>query len=415
MVNQPYEIDNTVVTQDRLEVLLSNSSDSIELLSTMLKNAKKRQFVQEHHTKAITQISSGKKSGKWKTYVGDPRKEVLRNTEKELIDYLFDYYKNQNRHEPTYADVFEELMDYKLNVLNRDEVTIRDYRCRHNRFASNQIYKCKIIDITETMILHWLKECVQSKTPKIGALKRLIQQASAVFDFAIQKKYCSTNPVRAINPECFYKDCDHSAKTGEEKEFSSEEILKLRTDCENHLDNPRSLMMLLAMETGARAGELSAIQWSDIKDEYIFFHRQQKLDDTKKGQRKYWEVGYTKDERLRPHGGRQYPITASIAKILDLAKQLPGTSEYVFHDKDGREIKKDSYELYLRRKCRSMGINITNNHAFRMALNSRFIELGLDSSIRATLLGHTVQTNERHYSLTDRRRISHVKSLLECR
>ena len=48
-----------------------------------------------------------------------------------------------------------------------------------------------------------------------------------------------------------------------------------------------------------------------------------------------------------------------------------------------------------------------------MALNSQFIELGLDSSVRATLLGHTVQTNERHYSLTDRRKLKHVIKLLE--
>ena len=50
-----------------------------------------------------------------------------------------------------------------------------------------------------------------------------------------------------------------------------------------------------------------------------------------------------------------------------------------------------------------------------MALNSRLIELGLDSSVRATLLGHTVQTNECHYSLTDRRRLNQIKDLLEGR
>ena len=48
-----------------------------------------------------------------------------------------------------------------------------------------------------------------------------------------------------------------------------------------------------------------------------------------------------------------------------------------------------------------------------MSLNSQFIELGLDSSVRATLLGHTVQTNERNNSLTDHRKLKGVKSLLE--
>ena len=71
-------------------------------------------------------------------------------------------------------------------------------------------------------------------------------------------------------------------------------------------------------------------------------------------------------------------------------------------------VTKDSYILNLRRRCRRLGCIPTNNHAFRIAFNSRLIEMGFSSSDRALILGHEVQTNEAHYSLTDSRRLEDI-------
>ncbi|BCK00733.1 hypothetical protein bsdcttw_37730 [Anaerocolumna chitinilytica] len=47
-----------------------------------------------------------------------------------------------------------------------------------------------------------------------------------------------------------------------------------------------------------------------------------------------------------------------------------------------------------------MGFNITNNHAFRMTLNSNYFigVLNLDVRERASLLGHSVETNQAYYT-----------------
>ena len=44
-----------------------------------------------------------------------------------------------------------------------------------------------------------------------------------------------------------------------------------------------------------------------------------------------------------------------------------------------------------------------------MAYNSRLISLWFDPSERALILGHEVQTNEAHYSLTDRRKLEEIR------
>ena len=78
-------------------------------------------------------------------------------------------------------------------------------------------------------------------------------------------------------------------------------------------------------------------------------------------------------------------------------------------------IPTDGYTQNLRKRCRRLGCVPTNNHAFRMAFNSRLIELGFSVSDRALILGHEVQTNETHYSLTDKRRLNMIKDRLICK
>ncbi|MCI7129574.1 MAG: hypothetical protein MSA09_03230, partial [Lachnospiraceae bacterium] len=44
-------------------------------------------------------------------------------------------------------------------------------------------------------------------------------------------------------------------------------------------------------------------------------------------------------------------------------------------------------------------LRLSNNHAFRMALNSYvFVPMGLTPAERAKILGHSVQTNLNHYT-----------------
>lgn len=54
----------------------------------------------------------------------------------------------------------------------------------------------------------------------------------------------------------------------------------------------------------------------------------------------------------------------------------------------------------LRRMLTSLGFKITNNHAFRMSLNSNILagKLNLTDADRAKLLGHSAETNIKYYT-----------------
>lgn len=399
---------HSISTSD-IMLLLERGAVNADIFKDMLFTTKKT-YVDEIHKASITHIEKGIKAGKWKTYVGKPRKELLRSTEKELYEALYTYYSEQEKSSYTFGHAKEAWLDYKLTNQNRSPQTIQDYRYVIDKFIPENFQSQCLRDITEENVERLFAERTKALIPKEDSLKKALQYTKAIFDFGIRKKWCYTNPALTVDLSNLYSLCDNSIKTDDEKEFSPEEVDKLKTEAFNRVDNPRALIMLMAAETGMRSAELCSLKWEDIETNYIHIHRQQLLDNTIKGQRRYYEVLYTKDERKHPHGGRRFPKTPEIDNILELAHALKGNSIYVFHDLDGAWIKKDGYGQYLKKRCRALGIETTNNHAFRMALNSKLIHEDYSSAERSLLLGHSVETNERHYSLTDRRTLGDIRS-----
>ena len=239
----------------------------------------------------------------------------------------------------------------------------------------------------------------------------MLQTINQIFKYAISEKICVENPAIVINPKDYINRCNLNRKTDEERAFSVDELKQIKKEAMKDLKNPRNIMILVAIETGMRLGELPAIHKSDIKDGFIHVHRQQ-LKNTKTKPESYYEVNYTKDEKRHPHNGRKVPITPECEKALRYAEDLPGNSDYVFHNKDGSWVFHNGYMEHLKDICEKLGIKTDNNHAFRFAFNSRLIELGYSPADRASILGHKVETNERNYSVTDTRRLNDLKDRL---
>ena len=374
----------------------ADAADDCEV--EMLKKALKRKTVDNWHTQAVTEIRNGPKKGKWKTYVyvDGKRKEIIRKTEDEIYTVLFDIFIKQQQKDVTLEEVFRLLCVHKAEHLGRSEQTVY---IDQKRFASiNDKIRSKLISqITAEEIQEWVIKEYLKTVPKPDALKKMFQLLSQIFEYGIEKDLCVRNPMIHVKARDYLSKCSAERRAEEEREFSEEELEAILEATQKSQDNVHALMIQVAMETGLRAGELAALHKDDIKGDYIHVHRQQIR---------------TKDERTRPSDGRQVPITSACRKALDLALKLPGESEYLFHDGDGQMAKKASYEQYLNRLCTRLGTKAKHNHAFRLAFNSRMIRLGISSADRALILGHDVSTNERIYSITDKRRLSNIRDLL---
>ena len=266
-----------------------------------------------------------------------------------------------------------------------------------------------INDITEDDIRKWIVKSFLPRKPKQEGLKKMVQLLNAVFNYARSKKLLHQNPAEFIDYHDYANQCDTSTRSNEQRSFSEEDLAALKTYAMKHKSNPHAVAMLISMQTGMRAGELASLKTSDISDGFIHVHSQQVRRMSEDGHQQFEYAGYTKNERHNPRGGRYIPITEDFKEALIIAEELPGASEFVLHGKDGNPIQKDSYEQYLRRVCKKLGIEITHNHAFRVAFNARLIADDIDGNDRSLILGHSAQTNERHYSFSDQRRLDRIK------
>ena len=406
-------------TQDIMLLLQTMISQNADEVSNMLSKAK-RQYVQSHHRRAITQLhsSSKYKDKKWKTSIVKDGKRVAvwsKQTgdagEDEIYEILYSFYKSQEESHKTYQEIFNMLMNKKEHQLGRSHNTVTD-DTRYFNYLPEKLRSKPVSEVTTDDLRKWLVKDYLPTKPKPSALKKMLQTLRQTFEHAIDLGYIGTNPAIRIKAEDYAHFCDTTAKSSEERAFSDEELSRLSEDAMQDLNNPRAVMLLLAKETGMRAGEIAALRASDISSKYIHVHRQQ-LRSNQRGSQEFYDVAYTKDERLHPHDGRNVPITPECRKVLEYARALPGYSEYLIHDKQGRPVSKDSYEQNLRRRCARLGIATHHNHAFRVSYNSRLITLGFSASERALILGHAVETNERHYSVTDSRKLDELWKKLQ--
>ena len=401
---------------EELMVLLKRSPEIAHWLTNMTSIKAKKLYVKAKHKQTIAQINSTDQyhKGYWYThvYVNGKRKVVQKPTEDKLYEYLFNFYQEQDDKKKTFDEAFDRLIESKRDR-GRSELTLKEYR-RYHKLIPESIKKKDIALITEDELRKWFIKDFLSRSPKKEAMKKMLQQLKSVFTFGIRNGYCFTNPAINILAEDYYKFCDLSMRSNEHRSFSEEEIRKLREYCFNDRKNPHAAMMLVAMETGMRLGELAALKKSDVDNDYIWVHRQQVVvfEDERCRNRQIKDLEYTKNEKENPKGGRLIPITEDCRIALKIADEIPGKSEYVFHHPNGKPIVKDSYEYYLRRRCKALGIGISHNHAFRVAFNARLIEAGVDCNERCLVLGHSMQTNERHYSFSDRRKVDDVRNKL---
>jgi integrase len=417
-LNHNYE-DNEVSenpTVEEIVVLLKRNPEIARLLTDMTNTKAKRLYVKAKHKHTIAQFNTKNKKleGYWFTHINvdGKRKVVLKPTEDKIYEYLYDFYHAKDDKTKTFEQTFEEFIESKRDR-GRSELTLRDYR-NYCKFISESIRKKDIALISEDELRKWFVKDFLSRKPRKEAMKKMLQHVKAVFTFGMRMGYCFSNPALNILAEDYYKFCNLTVRPNEERSFSSEELDKLREYCLNDQKNPHAPMILVAMETGLRIGELAALKKSDIDNDYIWVHRQQILyyDDDSWKNRRVQYVDYTKNERANPKGGRIVPITDRCRQALEIALALPGESEYLFHHPDGSPVVKDSYGYYLRRRCKALGIKISHNHAFRVAFNARLIEAGADCNERCLVLGHSMQTNERHYSFSDRRKAEDVRNKL---
>lgn len=390
--------------------------DATNELQMIEKKGKKllKQLIQSIHvTQNGTPRKISYKEGKnlWLTIMPDGSK-LYASTEDIMYDKLFQAY-GLSTTDYSFGGIFNAALDEKSRTENKAKDTINRYNYDYKRFISNSLATKDIRNITSADLKSYTQEIVNTIHPTRKAFTAYKGILNLVFNYAREYEIVLSNPVSTIKNNFYYPSCTTTSSKSEEKILSEAEIQTVKDTVRSYMSQKRyhgyfinGYAILLSIETGMRAGELPSLKWSDIKENYIHIHSQQ-LYNKQPGGKEYYYANWTKNEKhLSPdqRDGRKFPLTNAIKDILFELKELQTSmgikSDYVFCHENGEWIKTDAYETCLRRIMKSLGFSVTNNHAFRMSLNSNIFikKYNLPVTERARLLGHSVETNLIHYS-----------------
>ena len=367
-----------------------NKSDVLEQLEKM-----KTQELLNKHTYEIWEG----KDGKWRTYLPDPKKgrRLIKKTKRENVEKeIINYYKKEEQDKvKTFKDcylhwrsVHDELVSD--NSVYRYETDYKRY------FDKTKFENMEMTDIKEDDIVLFMLNKIKELKLCQKACKTLFWYISSVCLNALKNKVIVENPCLFLSANKFYQYCTVHERKREKVLVSDYEMNMLfeqiYDDYNNQPEYIPTYAIHMAILTGMRVGEISALTWDSIYDNFILIEKSEKYNR----KTKEYYVADTKNKKVR-----KFPLTDEIKSLLDKVKRVEMENGYltkwVFSNEDGR-VHAPVISSCVKNKCRQLGIEEKGIHAFRRTLNSKMRCNNVPAVVASEIMGHTESVNDEYYT-----------------
>jgi integrase len=204
-------------------------------------------------------------------------------------------------------------------------------------------------EITPEDIERYRSERIREVTK--STVNRVLNCLSSLYNRAIEWEKATSNPVAKVKP---FKVPDKRIRY-----LEKEEIGKLLSHCREHLKP----IVIVALHTGMRKGEILGLKWHDIDIKRNIIH----LYDTKNGEK------------------REVPMNEIVQKTIIGVLKNP-ESQYIFCNKDGKpygNVRKSFFTA-----LKKAGITNFRFHDLRHTFASQLVMSGVDLNTVRELLGH---------------------------
>ena len=391
-------IENAIISFD--DVMKSSSQE--DLMTTIISKV---------HPYAIIKPKEGAKDQRWSTYVKDElsssgRRKILRKTKKDILEYLFEYYglpKDSGSKKHTLGKVFQEWTEYKegfVKSVNKRKslspTTINRYRRDYSKcLAGTTLDKTPIKSITSIQIENTFKDIISKLNLSEYFVDNLLGYLNMAFNYAVRMRYIEKNEFLFVDKTLVLSLVPSKPpKNDSERVLTAKELQALyeavRSHEEHHPNYLPDYAIELAILTGMRVGEISALHWTDIRDGAIHIdfseHRNDYSDHS--------ELVIDEPKNLKH---RIFPLNEAIEKLLSRIMSLGINGEFVFMNSDGRRCTGHDISCACARRAGEAGIKKTSIHCIRRTVAS---EMRKQFSIKlvSNLLGHLEETDEGYYN-----------------
>lgn len=349
-------------------------------------------------------------NGKWYTYLPDAKKSngrrlVKRNSLQLINDTIIDYYKALEN-EPTIKDVFDGWLKYKIDRNEIQKQTVDRYTTDFKRFFGD-ISQRKIRHINCELLEKIVISCIKKNKLSTKGWENFRLILKGIFKYARKRGYTQ------IDINSFLIDLDLSkrtftrvAKCDVDNIFMPDELNSIIESC-NNKNKLNELGILIAAYTGMRVGEIVALKWEDVFEDYIFVHRTQirYKDDNGK------DVYEIRDTPKTEAGIRRIVIVPEVRRVLQELKKINPFTEYVF-EHNNKPITKHCLCLALYRICDKLEIPKRGMHVLRKTYASNLIDSGVPESVIISQMGHTDIKTTKDYYYYNNKTISEMVNII---
>lgn len=367
--------------RDVLNFALQNGIIDINTIQKQIEMNERKKYLEMHQIKVWQSTDT-----KWYTYLPDEsykngRRLIKRSSRKALDDEIVNFYK-QSHEDPTIQSVFEEWIAKKLNYKQISNQTGDRYRVDFNKFFASDIKYKKIKCIDEDFLESFVLESINNFNLKSKAWGNLRTILKGMFLYAKKKGYTNLSITLFLDELELSKNMfSHDKKPDENTIYSQKEIddiVKFIGGSKNLTD----LAILFAIYTGMRVGEIVALKWSDVGENFINVNRTQ-IRYKVNGK----VVHEIRDFPKTESGIRNVVIVPELKEIVKRVRSINTFTEYVF-DRRGACIPKHSICTRLYYICDALNIERRGMHAIRKYYATKLINAGIEEIIITSQMGH---------------------------
>lgn len=374
-----------------LNFVIENGILDTSTIQTQMQMKERQKYIDKHDSK-IWQSTDGK----WYTYLPDlqsnkGRKLVKRKTREEIDNLLVDYYKNFEEPQ-TIEKTYREWINRKVKFGEISKQTVDRYEVDFKKY----FHDCKdenIRTIDEDFLEDFIIDNIRIHNMKTKAWSNLRTIIRGIWLFAKKKNYANLNISEFLSElELSKKMFNHEKKPIENVIYTDEEV-SIILDYISQSKSFNDIAILFAIYTGMRVGEIVALKWEDISDNYIHVRRMQERFKDENGKL----VCRIRDFPKTEAGLRDVVIVPELKPIIKRLRTINPFTEYLF-EKKGSCIPLHSVCNRLDCLCKRFEFPRKGMHAFRRYYATRLINAGVEEIIIISQMGHTdIQTTKKHY------------------
>lgn len=374
-----------------LKYILDNGMIDVERVKAEIKMQKRKKLLSQHPYS----IYHGS-DDYWHTYVpveNGPRRAIKKKNREDLEDFIigYDYFDPNFSFKRRY-----EIWVKRQEMCGLSDNTICRYMSDYKRFfEGSDIEKMDVRKMTSDDINLFIRRLLDEQDIPFRTLKAIGGYLNGTFKKCVIDRTIDSSPMDYVDLPVFKRFCkEREVKTARERTLTSEEKRALITHLRKS-KSPGRFAAELALFTGMRVGELSALKWEDIdyEKQFIRICRSEKYSRTT-GE---YYISDTKNGKIR-----YIPLTDGMIDVLDRTKKDAEEggylSEFVFSCKKGKVHNCTISECVRNNTMSKEFSTVKSIHAIRRTINSNMRCAGTPVTVASAILGHSERVNELNYT-----------------